>query len=127
MLETFALITLLAIHDGDTFSVNVGGLPPIIGQNIRIRMRDIDAPELTSKNKCEAKKAIDARDFLRKKITNKKIILKNVWRDKYFRLLADVEVDGILINSEMIKQKLAIPYDSISRKKIDWCRYGYND
>lgn len=127
MLETFSLITLLAIHDGDTFSVNVGGLPPIVGQNIRVRMRNIDAPELTSKNKCEAKKAIEARDFLRKRMINKKIILKNVWRDKYFRLLADVEIDGISINAEMIKQKLAIPYSSNLRKKIDWCKYGSND
>jgi len=122
-LSTFALITLLAIHDGDTFSVSIGGLPPVFGQNIRVRMRDIDAPEITSKNKCEAKKAIESRDYLRRRLTGKKIILKNVWRDKYFRLLATVEIDGVDINAELLSKKLAAPYNGLSKTMINWCNF----
>ena len=118
---TFALVTLLSVHDGDTLSVTVGGLPPVFGENIRVRMRGIDAPELTSKAKCEAKKAVESREFVRKLLAGKKITLKNVWRDKYFRLLADVEVDGQKVSDLLVKQNLAVPYYGLKKPVVDWC------
>jgi endonuclease YncB( thermonuclease family) len=118
---TFALVTLLSVHDGDTLSVTVDGLPPIFGENIRVRMRGIDAPDLTSKSKCEAKKAIEAREFVRKLLVGKRITLNNVWRDKYFRLLADVEVDGKKVSDQLLKQNLAVPYYGLKKPIVDWC------
>lgn len=119
---TFAAVTLLAVVDGDTLAVTIAGVPPIIGQNIRVRMRGVDAPDLVSKSKCEAKKAIEARDYVRRMLIGKKITLKNVWRDKYFRLLAEVEADGINVSDELLKAKLAVSYDGTKKPVVDWCK-----
>jgi endonuclease YncB( thermonuclease family) len=58
------------------------------------------------------RKAIAARDHLRQRlVTAEEILLKNVARDKYFRVLADIWVDGISIQRELIAKGLAKPYD----------------
>jgi endonuclease YncB( thermonuclease family) len=38
------------------------------------------------------------------------ITLHNIGRDKYFRINADVLVDGKSLGAELIKNKLALPY-----------------
>jgi endonuclease YncB( thermonuclease family) len=65
--------------------------------------------------------AIKAREFVRKMVTGKKIVLKNVWRDKYFRLLATVEVDGKSVGDELIKAGLAVKYDGLNKLHVKWC------
>ncbi|WP_177747688.1 thermonuclease family protein [Candidatus Avelusimicrobium fimicolum] len=40
-----------------------------------------------------------------------KILLRNCGRDKYFRLLCDVKVNGQSLGEELIKAGHAIPYD----------------
>lgn len=122
-LAVFASVTILSVYDGDTYSANIANVPPIFGENIRIRVRGIDAPDLISKSQCEAKKAIESRDFVRRFFHGKKITLKNVWRDKYFRLLADVEADGISVAGELLKRKLAVPYYGTTKPKVDWCKF----
>jgi endonuclease YncB( thermonuclease family) len=54
-------------------------------------------------------------------VTGKKIVLKNVWRDKYFRLLATVEVDGKSVGDELIKAGLAVKYDGLNKRPVKWC------
>jgi endonuclease YncB( thermonuclease family) len=117
----FAAVTLVAVHDGDTMTVNIHSLPPVFGDKIRVRVRGADSAELTSKVKCEVDVAIKAREFVRKMVTGKKIVLKNVWRDKYFRLLATVEVDGKSVGDELIKAGLAVKYDGLNKRPVKWC------
>ena len=47
------------------------------------------------------------------------IELVNLRRDKYFRLLAEVSVDGKDLGYSLIENNLARSYDG--GKKIDWC------
>jgi len=47
------------------------------------------------------------------------IKLTNLRRDKYFRLLAEVSIDGEDLGYSLIKNDLARPYDG--GKKIGWC------
>ena len=51
-----------------------------------------------------------------------KIELRNVDRDKYFRILANVYVDDKSLSEVLIKNKLALPYDG-GRKpaNTNWC------
>lgn len=50
-----------------------------------------------------------------------KIELKNVERGKYFRMLADVYVDGELLSEDIIYKQLAVEYYGESRSGTDWC------
>jgi len=97
---------VLKINDGDTFHVNVDGWPDIIGKNIGIRIRGIDTPDRPGLKKYEA------RSFLARRIAeSSKIELHDIKRDKYFRILADVFIDGENVGDQLLKAELAKPYD----------------
>lgn len=109
-----------SVYDGDTFRVDIAGLHPLMGQNIPVRLRGVDAPEI--RGKCEAEKslAIKARDYVRALLGGaKEIILQNIDRGKYFRIVADVSVDGLDLGETLIEVKLGRPYDG--GKKGSWC------
>jgi len=113
-----------SVYDGDTFRANLTSGHPIISNNIRIRLSGIDTPEIKGKCWREKQLAIKARDHLRKILeSGDRIVLKNVKRGKYFRLIADVYVDGKDINKEMIQKKLAYAY--LKGRKNDWCSSGF--
>ena len=56
--------------------------------------------------------------------TGKTIELRNVDRDKYFRILADVWVDDKSVADILIKNRVAYAYDG-GRKpaSMNWCKY----
>jgi micrococcal nuclease len=110
-------------YDGDTFTVNIAGIPPVFGAQISVRVRGIDAPEIRGKGLCEKERAIESRDLLRSKLLQANLIkLENVARDKYFRLLADVSFDGADLADALKERKLAVPYDGGTKTLYDWCR-----
>lgn len=122
--RTICAVEVLAVHDGDTFTVNLPGQGhPIFTKEIGVRMLGVDAPELDSKEPCEAKKAIEARDFSRNILTKaKKVDLQLMARDKYFRILSDVVADGKSVGQQLIDARLAVPYDGNTKPKRDWCK-----
>lgn len=100
------------VYDGDTFTVNIANVHPIIGEAISIRIIGIDTPELKSKNPKTKAKACQARDYVANRLHQAKVIeLVNIQRDKYFRILAEVFVDGINLGDELIEVGHAQPYD----------------
>lgn len=111
---------VISVYDGDTFRVNIDSLPPIIGQNIAIRVNDIDTPEIRGKCQKEKELAINARDFVRSLLSKAKVIkLTNIARGKYFRIVANVLIDGDSLEKQILDKKLAYSYDG--GKKLGWC------
>ena len=56
----------------------------------------IDTPEIRGKCQNEKDLALEVRDFVRVKLANaKEIKLTNLQRGKYFRVVANVVVDGV--------------------------------
>lgn len=109
---SFMCVKFLRAHDGDTISVNIAGTHPLFGKNISIRVRGIDTPEMNSAIKCQKVKAMAAKVGLEAIVNGaKQIDLVNVGRDKYFRILATVRVDGKDLGQLLLAQKLAQPYD----------------
>lgn len=107
-------------YDGDTCKFDIPDVPDVFGKGLSIRIRGIDTPEI--RGKCEnekvlAKKAKEFINFLMNKATT--IEIKNVERGKYFRVVADVYVDGKSIAEYMIQNNYALPY----AENIDWCSY----
>ncbi len=121
--ESFHCVEFVKNYDADTVTFNVKGVPKLFGGNIPVRLRGIDTPELRTKNICEKKAAVVARDFVNKALVGaKRIDLINVDRDKYFRILADVVVDGGSLSELLLAQGYAYPYHGGTKQKIDWCK-----
>jgi len=57
---------------------------------------------------------------VRSKLANaKEIKLNKLQRGKYFRLVADVMVDGVSLGQELLENELAYKYSG--GKKSSWC------
>lgn len=115
-----------SVYDGDTFRANLSSGHPLISNNIRVRLSGIDTPEMKSKCWRERQLAKKARDYLRKRLKGSNdITLKNLQRGKYFRIVADVFIDGVNINKELVDKKLAYVYKK--GRKNNWCdgEYGW--
>lgn len=110
-----------SIYDGDTFRANIAGWPAIIGQRVPIRINGIDTPELRGKCEVEKKLARQAKQLTVATLrAGKHIQLNNMQRGKYFRIIADVMVDGKSLATELVNAGLAVPYHGGT--KINWCQ-----
>ena len=118
---TVIVSKVISVYDGDTFRVDIASLPPIVGKNIAIRVNGVDTPEIRGKCQYEKNLALKARDFVRGKLANaKEIKLTNLQRGKYFRVVANVLVDGVSLERELLDNKLAYRYSG--GKKLSWCK-----
>jgi endonuclease YncB( thermonuclease family) len=109
-----------SIYDGDTFRANIEGFPPIVGEHIPIRISGNDTPEL--RGKCDKEKQVArlAKQFTVELLrAAKNITLQNIKRGNYFRLIADVHIDGNNIGELLIKYGHAVSYDGGT--KAGWC------
>ncbi len=120
---TYGTITpteIRSIYDGDTFKVTIKEWPAIIGDKISIRVAGVDTPEMRGQCDREKQLAREAKkhtvNFLR---SGKKIELRNMQRGKYFRIVAEVYVDGKSLTDSLITAGLGYPYDG--GKKQSWC------
>ena len=117
---TVIVSKVISVYDGDTFRVDIESLPPIVGKNIPIRLNGVDTPEIQGKCQYEKDLALKARDFVRNKLANaKEIKLTNLQRGKYFRVVANVLLDGVSLEQDLLENKLAYKYTGGS--KSSWC------
>ena len=109
-------------HDGDTCTFTINGVHPLFGDKIGVRLSGIDTPEIQGKCPVEKQKAEDARDYLVKYLENaKEIILADVQKGEFCRLVAVIYADDVDINKEMIRAGHAVSYDG-KTKKHNWCK-----
>ena len=109
------------VSDGDTFSAQVN-LQDDIKISVRVRIMDIDAPEMNGKCDFEIQGALRAKNRLTELLPIGSIVeLSNIKDDKYLgRIDAYVRTsDGTDISQVMIKEKLARRYDG--GKRFGWC------
>ena len=110
-----------SVYDADTFRVNIEGYPPIAGERIPVRILGVDAPELRGKCESEKVKARQAKQFTVHALRSAKTIeLRNMQRGKYFRILADVYIDGKSLADSLIQAGHARVYDG--GKRSSWCK-----
>ena len=85
----------MRVCDGDTLVVDIPEYPDIIGKSIRVRLLGVDAPELRDPNPLIRQAAQAARQAMAALLPpGTAVTLTRIRRDKYFRLDADVSVDG---------------------------------
>lgn len=109
---------LVSVYDGDTFKVDIPGWPAIIGRGISIRINGIDTPERRGTRPEIKLLAEKARARLIQLLgTGDSLVLANPKRGKYFRIIADVLIDGNDIGVQLIHEGHAKPYDGGTRPK----------
>ena len=106
-----------SVYDGDTFRVDVEDWPRIIGDDIPIRLRGADTPELRSRCATAEQKerehalANQARDFTAAALDSASVItLHDIDRGSFFRVIADVRLDGESLSERLLDAGLAVPY-----------------
>jgi len=112
-----------SVYDADTFRVDIAGWPDIVGKNIPVRVNGVDAAEIRGKCLSEKEQAKAARDYTKAFLQSGSTIeLRNIQRGKYFRLLADVYVDGASLSEALIASGHARSYHGGARE--GWCSFN---
>lgn len=120
--SNFRCVRYVDNHDGDTITFNIAGVHPLLGKNINVRLAGIDTPEVRTKDKCEKAAGKVAKQIVATLLRKaKRIDLENVRRGKYFRIIADVKVDGQSLTKLLLNRGVGYPYDGGKKRKINWC------
>jgi len=110
------------ILDGDTFSAAVS-LDADTTVSVRVRLRNVDTPEMNGDCEYERSRAIAARDRLSEIIpVGSMVELSNVKDDKYLgRIDANVKnANGADVGEILIREKFGRKYNGGKRKP--WCK-----
>lgn len=100
---------LVRIIDGDTIVVDIDKGFDDWKKNQRIRLLEIDAPEVRTRDLEEKARGVAATEHLRSLIKDKELIIHTVTTDGFGRWLAYVYVDGVDIGLKMIEDGHAVP------------------
>lgn len=115
----FLDVQLVSVYDGDTFKIHLPCTKDVLCQDVSVRVKGIDTPEIKSKKPCEKAAAKKAKQYTTDFLKSGKINLYNCQRDKYFRLLCDVKVNEQDLATKLLAEKLAVKYDGGTKK--EWC------
>lgn len=111
----------VSCYDGDTCTFTLPGIDPLIGWQIPVRLRGVDAPEIRGSCQEENEQALQARAVARATLEKAKtIILRRVERGKYFRIVAEVEIDGQDLGTLLVESGLALRWNG-EGPKPNWC------
>ena len=118
---------VIKVYDGDT--ITIASKLPYSGSllyRFSVRLNGIDCPEIKAKDEFEQECSQIAKKVMSDLILNKIVTLKNVQTEKYGRILADVYIDNLHLNTYLLEKRLAGAYDGgtkISPK--NWMHYYY--
>ena len=107
---TLPTVFIKECYDGDTCTTSKGET---------IRLACIDTPELKGK-KADPIQAKEARDFVNKLVANKKVSIKRIAKDRYWRTVAELFKDDVNIQ-ELIVEK---GYGKIYKKYAYQCEWS---
>lgn len=102
----------IRVYDGDTFTIAGGE---------RVRILNIDAPELGSRARCRAEGllAVEARRYLARRIRGAQAVeIAREGQDRFRRTLARVRIGGSDLGDELVANRLAQPWRG---HRVDWC------
>ena len=112
---------VMRVVDGDTVYVKIPTEHPIIGYEIGIRVYGIDTREKDDGGEV-------AKDLVTSLLRpGKYVLLKNLRRGKFFRIVADVIVDGDSLADILIEKGLAYEYYGGTKRPKGWKKEDYDD
>jgi len=103
---------IVEVYDGDTFKIDLPSQHPLFGDDISVRVFGIDTPEMRGTSDDVKALAYKAKNRTQELLLDAKTIeLKNPQRGKYFRVLAEVWIDGESLGEKLKSDGLAKDYD----------------
>lgn len=119
---SFNCVKVVEVYDGDTIFIHLPDQHPLFGKRIGVRIDGIDTPEIRTKNACEKRKGQKAKKVLENIIARaNRVDVVDVQKDKFFRILGTVLVDGKPVTDDLVNAKLAFPYHGEKKPKRNWC------
>ena len=119
---SFHCVKVVEVYDGDTIFIDLPDQHPLFGKRMGVRISGIDTPEIKTKDLCEKARAVEAKQLVEELINDaNRIDIIEVERDKYFRILGSVLVDGKAISEVLLDKKLAYPYFGEAKEVRNWC------
>lgn len=115
-------VEFVRCRDGDTCIFNIKDVHPLLGDNIPVRFRNVDAPEFSVES-CENAALSAYQEVSQRLISAKKISLVQAGRGKYFRILASVEADGVDLSTILLEKGLGLPYKG-GKRPVHTCESG---
>lgn len=110
---------VLKVYDGDSLTLGWGDSSE---NHVRLacRLLGVDTPELRGSSAHEKALALRAKDRLESKVLGKIVTIRSPGKEKYGRILANLEVDGdIDVSGYMLEDaEICHPYDG--GKKVGW-------
>ena len=125
--EDIQVSSVSSVYDGDTFKVNLLCNISTLCKALPVRVQGVDTPEFKTKDRCEKKRAKEAKLFTRQFLNGGIVSLRNCKRDKYFRLLCDVVVTNTgtkevnSLSAALLNAGLAVEYNGGRKYKYNWC------
>ena len=118
---------VIKVYDADTITI-ASKLPynesPIY--RLCVRLNGIDTPEIRGKDVSEEEKKAGylARDYVANLTRDKYVRLENIQTEKYGRILADVYIDNLHLNQDLLDKRYAVKYDGGHKiKPTSWLKY----
>lgn len=109
------------VHDGDTLKVKIPGWPTVV-QFMLVRLFGTDTPELHDPRPEIVKLALEAKKFTQDCVqrAHDECVLLDAAGDKYFRLLAKIELPKVGLLGELLEREgLGRPYFGVNPKPWD--------
>ncbi len=110
----YKVTKIISVFDADSLTVELS-----LGRHLRdrwpLRLARINAPEMRDPDPEQQARAYAARDYLRERLdtalaTGQSIIIRSVKLEKYGRALAELYVDDVNINDELLQEGYAVIY-----------------
>lgn len=97
---------ITSVYDGDTVTADIDLGFHIWAHGEKLRLHRINTPEVRG---VERPQGLVSRDWLRKKILGKDVLIRTIKdkKGKYGRYLAEIFLDGTNINDQLVKEGLA--------------------
>jgi endonuclease YncB( thermonuclease family) len=103
---------IVEVYDGDTFKIDLPSQHPLFGDDLSIRVFGIDTPEMRGTSDEVKALAYKAKNRTQELLSDAKTIeLQNPQRGKYFRVAAEVWIDGESLGEKLKDEGLAKEYD----------------
>jgi len=100
---------IINVVDGDTVDANVD-----LGFNIffkvRLRLNGINTAELKDADATKRAAGNRAKERVTELLKGRNVVIESRKIDKYGRYLADIYLDSVNINQQLITEGLAVPY-----------------
>lgn len=110
---------VVKVYDGDSITVASKIFDSKKIYRFSVRLKGIDAPEIRGKTQEEKNAAIISRNALREKVMGEIVLLEDVKKEKYGRLLANIYCNNTNVNEWMLINNFAIPYDGGKKKDFE--------